>query len=790
MNRAEKRRQKKLAKKTARAAKTAHAPPSPTSQPSPTTQQELDLAIQHHSSGRLAEAEGIYRHILKSEPDQPVAMHYLGVAAHQTGKNEEAIELILRALSVKPDYPEAHNNLGNIYKETDRFAEARSCFKKALALDSKYAEAHFNLGGVLNSLGDANGAITQYQKAIAITPNYVEAFNNLGNILLNQGRLDDAITNFKKAISINPAYFEGHNNVGNALHDLGNLDEAIASFNNAISIKPDYAIAYTNLGNTLKDQGKLEEAASNYRQTIALNPHYYKAYNNLGSILQDQGKLNEAMDSYLKALEIKPDFDEAHSNVWLVMRPMCRELFSRSEGRSSLVKIIDQLPNPPEPEIIRLQFNSLMGEDVQAAWKNVQCNLPHTRNGPTTEPPSNNNVTALLHYGRSGSGYLHSLLDNHPQISTLPGVYMSGFFGRGVWERLNLSGSQDIPEQFSLLYKVLFDARIPDTIPPAFVGDTFANSSVGKAEGFVNMGDNHDTPLTLDRNLFLENLGKITADRENLNHGQLFEAIHRAYEKTLGNNVSEKDAIFYHLHKNDPYSMANFLSHFPKAKILMIIRSPLQSCESWVRKFVGNEKDNAYKNYGNIVNRISSMLTDLNSPWFPSQNATAICLEDIKREPKETMRRLCLYLEIEDNPSLYESTMQGLKWWGDPSSSVYGRTHDTENWEDDPIRVKPGKFFSAADQFILETLFYPLSARFGYVEADEAQFKKDHAKIRPLLDEPMEFEKKLGDTFSLEYPELEKTDVHMSLHATLTSMWNILDKHGTYPNLMKPLPTE
>ena len=100
MNRAEKRRQKKLAKKTARAAKTAHAPPSPTSQPSPTTQQELDLAIQHHSSGRLAEAEGIYRHILKSEPDQPVAMHYLGVAAHQTGKNEEAIELILRALSV------------------------------------------------------------------------------------------------------------------------------------------------------------------------------------------------------------------------------------------------------------------------------------------------------------------------------------------------------------------------------------------------------------------------------------------------------------------------------------------------------------------------------------------------------------------------------------------------------------------------------------------------------------------------------------------------------------------
>ena len=42
---------------------------------------------------------------------------------------------------------------------------------------------------------------------------------------------------------------------------------------------------------------------------------------------------------------------------------------------------------------------------------------------------------------------------------------------------------------------------------------------------------------------------------------------------------------------------------------------------------------------------------------------------------------------------------------------------------------------SEKDQFILGTLFYPFSVRFGYREADPKQFQKDLKKIRPLLDE-------------------------------------------------------
>jgi len=51
-----------------------------------TLQEAIDLAIQHHTAGDLAKAEGIYQQILQTDPDHPDALHLLGVISHQKGK--------------------------------------------------------------------------------------------------------------------------------------------------------------------------------------------------------------------------------------------------------------------------------------------------------------------------------------------------------------------------------------------------------------------------------------------------------------------------------------------------------------------------------------------------------------------------------------------------------------------------------------------------------------------------------------------------------------------------------
>ncbi|MDE0479024.1 MAG: tetratricopeptide repeat protein [Gammaproteobacteria bacterium] len=41
--------------------------------------QALDQAMSHLRSGRPAEAEGLFRRIIEFDPNQPVALHLLGV---------------------------------------------------------------------------------------------------------------------------------------------------------------------------------------------------------------------------------------------------------------------------------------------------------------------------------------------------------------------------------------------------------------------------------------------------------------------------------------------------------------------------------------------------------------------------------------------------------------------------------------------------------------------------------------------------------------------------------------
>ena len=89
-----------------------------------TLQQAIDLGVQHHKEGRLSQAEAIYNQILQTNPEQPVALHLLGVIAHQRGRNDTAVDLITKAIAIEPYYAEANNNLGLALQDLGRLDEA------------------------------------------------------------------------------------------------------------------------------------------------------------------------------------------------------------------------------------------------------------------------------------------------------------------------------------------------------------------------------------------------------------------------------------------------------------------------------------------------------------------------------------------------------------------------------------------------------------------------------------------------------------------------------------------
>ena len=280
-----------------------------------TIQQSFDLALRHHQSGRLQEAERLYRQILARQPEHAVAMHHLGVIAHQTGRNDIAVGLLRRALALYPDWPEAHSNLGNVLRDNGQLDEAIAACRQAIALRPNYPEAHNNLGFALTAKGQFDEAIAVCRQAIALKPNFADAYNNLGNALKDSSQLDEAIAAFRQAIALKPNLAEAHSNLGNALADKGQLDEAIAAFRRAIALRPEYAKAHGNLGIALKNKGQLDEAIAACRLAIALNPNYAEAHNNLGIALTDKGQLDEAIAAYRRAGALNFNLPEAHSNL-------------------------------------------------------------------------------------------------------------------------------------------------------------------------------------------------------------------------------------------------------------------------------------------------------------------------------------------------------------------------------------------------------------------------------------------------------------------------------------------
>src|SRR5687768_2184964 len=96
-----------------------------------TIEDALRIAVGLHQDHEYEPAETIYRRVLAVEPEQPDALHFLGVLLHERGKTEAGIPLIQAALERVPDHADAHSNLGNLYRAAGRYADAGAQFQKA-----------------------------------------------------------------------------------------------------------------------------------------------------------------------------------------------------------------------------------------------------------------------------------------------------------------------------------------------------------------------------------------------------------------------------------------------------------------------------------------------------------------------------------------------------------------------------------------------------------------------------------------------------------------------------------
>jgi tetratricopeptide (TPR) repeat protein len=271
-----------------------------------TIPQRLQEAVRRHQTGRLAEAEALYRAVLAEAPHQVHARHLLGVLAHQTGRPAEAAGLIEQALAEHGPHPVFHTNLAAVYLALGRFADAASQCQAALALQPNLTDAHNNLGIALRQLGRLDEAELAFRAALRYQPQHLDAQSNLGAVLHRQGRLPEALACLRDVVRRAPNHAQARNDLGGVLAACEQHAEAEVQLREAIRLRPDFAAAHSNLGATLDAQLRTDEALHHLHEAVRLQPTYAPAHNNLGAVFRSLGLLDEALAAFQEALRLEP----------------------------------------------------------------------------------------------------------------------------------------------------------------------------------------------------------------------------------------------------------------------------------------------------------------------------------------------------------------------------------------------------------------------------------------------------------------------------------------------------
>ncbi len=275
-------------------------------QSTPEVANKLDRALELHRKGWLAEAELLYREILKKHPKYFDALHLLGAMELQRGHYQEAYLQISAALKINAQSYSAHANLAYALVELERPEEALASCDTALAMKPDHADALCSRGNALRILGRWEEALASYDKALPLKP--AEALHNRGAVLQILNRAEEALACVDRALVLKPDFPEAHLIRGNALNDLRRHEEALDSYATALALKPGYADALYNQGLVLLELTRAEEALANADRALVLNPRLAKAFLLRGNALKYLQRSEEALASYDEALAINPDY--------------------------------------------------------------------------------------------------------------------------------------------------------------------------------------------------------------------------------------------------------------------------------------------------------------------------------------------------------------------------------------------------------------------------------------------------------------------------------------------------
>ena len=321
-------------------------------------------------------------------------------------------------------------------------------------------------------------------------------------------------------------------------------------------------------------------------------------------------------------------------------------------------------------------------------------------------------------HGRSGSLFLQSLLDGHPNIVSIPGI------GLKYNIDLNFSTKLNLVNNFISNHLDIFDLNL------GYLGQVGTNVTEKlNADGDKNLNLSQDVFQTL----LLEYLDYGSEPAlVNISRKDFWIAVHKSYAKLLGNDPEELKYIVFHEHN---YSGGHELAFadFPSMHYFATIRDPREDWLSWkkvqrirfgtlfysLNRFLRYQNLMSYSDYAlNLIKIID---------YMPREKILIIDLNRLHSLNEDAMKFICQMIDIDYRKSMIESTFNGLTWNGNAAdrtaSSGFDVAKKNLNWPF-KLRKKEISYIESFLAFELRAFRYPISQksnirkiRFPYISA-------------------------------------------------------------------------